>query len=81
MYHHLGKTDAERQNAYRTLFRGRMPERDLAAIREVTNKAWVLGDHRFKTQIEAETGRRPESLGRGGDRKSVVFRESQNQRN
>lgn len=77
MYRQLGKTAAERQNAYRALFRGRMPERDLAAIREATNKAWVLGDDRFKAQIEAETGRRSAPLGRGGDRKSAAFRENQ----
>lgn len=79
LYQQLGKTDAQRQSAYRALFRGRMSERDLAAIREAANKAWVLGDDRFKAQIEAKTGRRPVPLGRGGDRKSVVFRESQNQ--
>ena len=42
-YRRLGKTAAERQSAYRALFRGRMPERDVTAIREATNKAWVLG--------------------------------------
>ena len=79
LYHQLGKTESERKSAYRALFRGRMPERDLAAIRETMNKAWVLGDDRFKAKIEAKTGRRPVPLGRGGDRKSRAFRESQNQ--
>ena len=79
LYLQLGKNDAERQSAYRALFRGRMPDRDLQAIREATNKAWALGDDRFKAQIEARTGRRPVPLGRGGDRKSVAFRESRNQ--
>jgi putative transposase len=79
MYCQLGRTDAERQSAYRALFRGRMTERDLAAIREATNKAWVLGDDRFKEQIEAKTGRRPVALGRGGDRKSAAFRKDHNQ--
>lgn len=78
-YQRLGKTDEERQSAYRILFRGRMPERDLAAIREATNKAWVLGDDRFKAQIEARTGRRPVPLGRGGDRKSAEFQRVRNQ--
>jgi len=67
------------RNAYRSLFRGRMPERELTAIREATNKAWVLGDDRFKTKIEAKTGRRAVPLGRGGDRKSVEYREAKNQ--
>ena len=79
MYRRLGRTDAERQSACRALFRGRMTERDLTAIREATNKAWALGDDRFKVQIEAKTGRRPVPLGRGGDRKSAEFRKVHNQ--
>ncbi|WP_028672228.1 transposase [Saccharospirillum impatiens] len=79
LYSRLGKTDVERQSAYRALFRGKMPERDLVAIRESTNKGWVLGDDRFKAQIEAKTGRRSAPLGRGGDRKSVAFLKTENQ--
>ena len=79
LYLQLGKTEAERQDAYLSLFRGRMPERELTAIREATNKAWVLGDDRFKANIEAKTGRRAILLGRGGDRKSAEYREAQNQ--
>lgn len=80
LYRQLGKTEAERQSAYRSLFRGRMPERDLTAIREATNKAWVLGDDRFKAQIEAKTGRRAVPLRRGGDRRSAEYREANDQR-
>ncbi|TAH40927.1 MAG: transposase, partial [Gammaproteobacteria bacterium] len=69
----------ERQTAYRALFRGRMPAQELAAIREASNKAWVLGDDRFKRQIEAKTGRRSMPAGRGGDRKSARYLESLNQ--
>ncbi len=79
LYTRLGRTREERQAAYRALFRGRMPERTLAAIREATNKSWALGDDRFKAQIEAETGRRSVPLGRGGDRKSASFRQARNQ--
>ncbi|MGQ0798497.1 MAG: transposase [Pseudomarimonas sp.] len=78
-YRRLGKTDEERQGAYRMLFRGQMSDRDLAAIRDSTNKAWVLGDDRFKAQIEAKTGRRPERSGRGGDRKSAEYKQARNQ--
>ncbi|MBE0511245.1 MAG: hypothetical protein IBX49_11065 [Gammaproteobacteria bacterium] len=78
IYEQLDKTGEVRQSAYRALFRGRMPERDLVAIREATNKAWALGDERFKAQIEAKTGRRSAPLGRGGDRKSAAFREGGN---
>ena len=79
LYLQLGKTEAERQDAYRSLFRGKMPERELMTIREATNKAWVLGDDRFKAKIEAKTGRRAVPLGRGGDRKSAEYRDAKNQ--
>ena len=78
IYEQLGKTDAERQSSCRALSRGKMPERDLVAIQEATNRAWVLGDDRFKAQIEAKAGRRPAPLWRGGDRKSVAFRVAKN---
>ena len=79
LYLRLGKTQAERQDAYLSLFRGRMPEQELTAIREATNKAWVLGNDRFKAKIEAKTGRRAVPLGRGGDRKSAEYLETKNQ--
>ena len=79
LYLQLGKTVEERLSAYRSLFRGRIPERELAAIREATNKAWASPGDRFKAQIAAKTGRRPVPLGRGGDRKSAKYREDKNQ--
>ena len=79
LYRQLGENDEERQEAYRELFLGRMPERTLEQIRHATNKAWVLGDERFKAQIAARTGRRAVPLGRGGDRKSDAFRQGRNQ--
>ena len=78
-YLQLGKTAEDRHKAYRALFRGRMPERDLTAIRDATNRAWALGGDRFKEQIEASTGRRAVPLGRGGDRKSEKYRKAKNQ--
>ena len=77
LYLQLGKTEEECQVAYRSLFRGRLPDRQLSEIREATNKGWVLGDDRFKAQIQIKTGRRAAPLGRGGDRKSTEFREAQ----
>ena len=77
LYLQLGKTEEECQVAYRSLFRGRLPDRQLSEIREATNKGWVLGDDRFKAQIQIKTGRRAVPLGRGGDRKSAEFREAQ----
>jgi len=69
----LGKTKEERQKAYRMLFRGRMAEKYLDEIRDCTNKAWVLGDERFKLKVEAKTGINTQRVGRGGDRKSDKF--------
>ena len=45
----------------------------LAEIREATNKAWVLGNDRFKQRIQEQLGRRVEPKARGGDRKSEQF--------
>jgi putative transposase len=69
-YRRLGKTDEERQAAYRQLFRHHIPEASLAEIREATNKAWVLGNDRFKQRIQKQLERRVEPAARGGDRKS-----------
>jgi len=75
-YKRLGKTDAERQSEYRQLFRTRITKMTLETIREATNKAWVLGSERFKKKIEKKLGRRTESAGQGGDRKSEAYRNS-----
>ena len=72
-YRRLGKTDAQRQSAYRQLFRSRIPDTTLDEIREATNKAWVLGSERFKIRIEKKLNRSAKSKGHGGDRKSEDF--------
>ena len=73
-YRRLGKAEEERQAAYRQLFRHHIPEASLAEIREATNKAWVLGNDRFKQRIQKLLERRVEPAARGGDRKSEEFR-------
>ena len=73
-YKRLGASDADRQAGYRQLFRGLIPQMTLKAIREATNKAWVLGSDRFKEQMKQELNRPVESAGHGGDRKSEVYR-------
>ncbi len=78
-YKRLGRTKAERQLAYKQLFNGRIPDDTLVAIRETTNKAWVLGDDDFKRQMEKELHRKIETSGHGGDRKSDIYRQG-NQR-
>ncbi len=73
-YRRLGAKGAERQAAYRQLFRVHISERTLAEIREATNKAWVLGSDRFKQRMQKHLGRAVESAGHGGDRKSEAYR-------
>lgn len=74
LYLALAKTDKTRQKRYETLFKHQLPKNTLAEIRESINKAWVLGDNRFRQQIENQTGRRASPMARGGDRKSEKYR-------
>ncbi|OGS95695.1 MAG: hypothetical protein A3G79_02115 [Gallionellales bacterium RIFCSPLOWO2_12_FULL_57_18] len=60
----MGKTDEERQAAYRQLFKHRIPESSIAEIRAATNKAWVLGNDRFKQRIQEKLDRRVEPKAR-----------------
>jgi hypothetical protein len=54
-YRRLGRNETDQllQSAHRELFQAAILSNDLAAIRECTHKGWVLGDERFKEQIEA----------------------------
>ena len=78
-YKRLGATDAQRLSAYRQLFHSRIENMTLEAIREATNKAWVLGSESFKHRMEMELNRPTVSRGQGGDRKSKAYRQA-NQR-
>ena len=77
LYTQLGATPEDRCQAYRALFRGRLGEETLQEIREATNKAWVLGNDRFRDKVERLTQRRAAPKPRGGDRKSKAFRDRQ----
>ena len=68
LYRRLGHGAEVRQSAYRQLFRGQIAKADLEAIREATNKAWVLGNDRFREKIEALAGRRSAPGPRGRPR-------------
>jgi putative transposase len=76
LYQQLGQEPQDRQANYRALFDAHMPQRTLDEIRESTNKSWVLGDSRFKDQVESVTGRSASPSQRGGDRKSEKYWES-----
>lgn len=68
LYRALGKTDAERQSAYRGLFKAHLSQGALEEIREATNKAWVLGSDRFKERVAAAATRRVAPLPKGRPR-------------
>lgn len=67
-YMRLGRSVAERQSAYRQLFRAALPAHDLKEIRESTHKGWALGSDRFKAKIEGLGQRRATSKGVGRPR-------------
>ena len=73
-YQRLGATAGERQAAYRQLFEQPISEKNISEIREATNKAWVLGNARFKQNIQKKLKRRVEPAAKGGDRRSEQFR-------
>ena len=68
-YERLGRDAAERQGAYRQLFRAAVSQDDLKAIRECKHKGWALGSERFQEEIERLTQRRASSKGVGRPRK------------
>ena len=65
MYQRLGGTTATRQHAYRALFRQHLSGETLEAIRDATNKAWVLGSDKFKDRLTKKLERRVSPLPRG----------------
>ncbi|WP_299083522.1 transposase [uncultured Paraglaciecola sp.] len=73
IYQSLGNTDQARQKSYLALFEQQISESTLKEIRESINHGWVLGNDRFKAQIEITTGRQTTSKLRGGDRKSRQY--------
>jgi putative transposase len=73
-YHRLGNDDNEHRLAYRALFNQAISETRINEIRDATNKAWALGDGRFKERIQLQLARRVEPAARGGDRKSAQFK-------
>ncbi|GAB1256341.1 transposase [Aurantivibrio plasticivorans] len=73
-YLRLGDSPQARQAAYRSLFEAELSEQTIKAIRESTNKAWVLGKQEFKDDIAKLVNRRVEPKPRGGDRRSEAFK-------
>jgi putative transposase len=73
-YQRLGQNDGERRSAYQQLFEHQISEESINAIREATNKAWALGNSRFKRSIQEKLKRRVEPVAKGGDRRSEQFK-------
>lgn len=73
LYRRLASDAQARLAAYRALFDAQIPAMTLEAIREATNKAWVLGDARFRERLEAMCERQAAPKSRGGDRRSADF--------
>jgi len=72
LYRSLGRTDEERQSAYRQLFCAQVSKADVDAIRDATNKGWALGDSRFGAKVEALTKRRAMPMPRGRPKREVA---------
>ena len=66
LYLALGTSASERQRAYRDLFRAQLDEAALTEIRKATSRELVLGNERFRREIEEVLGRRvaPQKRGR-----------------
>jgi putative transposase len=73
LYQSLGRTDEERQSAYRQLCRAQVVKVDVEAIRNTTNKVWVLGDSRFGAKVAALTERRAVPLPRGRPKREMAY--------
>ncbi len=65
VYTALGKTKVERCKVYCELFKGHLDADVVTQIRQSTNKGLVLGNERFKQDIEHLSGRRVALLKRG----------------
>ncbi len=74
LYLAVATTAEERQIAYRALFAGHVDDSAYAAIRDATNKAWVLGSDRFQAAVAALAQRRVCPLPKGRPPKHAISR-------
>ena len=78
LYLSLGSNRIQRQESYRDLFKTQLDQTTLNDIRQSTQKGWVIGNDRFKDEIEGMLQRRTRPLTRGGDHRSFEFKKRQN---
>ncbi|MDJ0776888.1 MAG: transposase [Gammaproteobacteria bacterium] len=69
-YLRLGKSSAERADAYRALIKQKLDPVIVADIHEKTRKGWAIGDSKFIRRIEKLGGRRAVQLPKGRPRGS-----------
>ncbi len=72
LYLGLGRTDTERQTAYRELFRYELESGEIDKIRKATNGNFALGNRRFLKEISDMLGRRVTRGKAGRPRKKNV---------
>jgi putative transposase len=68
LYQSLGRSDKDRQAAYRALFRAQLDQPAIDDIRLALNQSQSLGNERFYARIEKMTGARREAKPRGRPR-------------
>lgn len=69
LYERLGTTREERQQRYSKFFDEDLSADVLEELRHATNHSWAFGSEDFLNRISPMANRRPESRGRGGDRR------------
>lgn len=62
IFKRLGRSASERQKEYRALFRARLDEEFVEALRKATNGDWALGSERFARTIANAANRRAAPL-------------------
>ena len=72
LYLALGRTDKQRQAAYRSLFRAQLDRAAIDDIRLALNQSQPLGNERFYAKIERVTGVRREARPIGRPRRDDV---------
>ncbi len=77
IYLALGATDLQRQQCYRELCTHSLNQQTLNTLRQSTQKSWVVGSDKFKREIEQLSQRQAGPKQRGGDRRSIEYRQKQ----
>ena len=72
LYLALGRSDQDRQAAYRSLLRAHLDRAAIDDIRLALNQSQPLGNARFYAKIERMTGERREARPRGRPRKETT---------